>query len=97
MRRRKQMAKLTRRGFIKYTSVGAGTAGVLLGVLSVRSRLVEDVQAKKQEVPTAKQMEAPVVYIRDRATGEIGLLVGSREIVYRDPELVQRLLKVAQL
>jgi|SRR5882724_2865334 len=97
MRRRKQMAKLTRRGFIKYTSVGVGTAGVLVGVLAAQSRLVEDAQAKKQEVPTAMHPEASVVYIRNRATGEVGLLVGTREIVYRDPELVQRLLKITQL
>jgi hypothetical protein len=37
-----------------------------------------------------------VAYLRDVAVGEIGLLVGTREIIVRDRELVQRLLRAAQ-
>jgi hypothetical protein len=94
------MEKLTRRGFIRYTSFGAGTAGVLIGVLAAKPRLAahavpRKVQARAQQVSAAPPGPT-VAYIRDLATGEIGLLVGTREIIYRDPDLVRHLLKGAQ-
>jgi hypothetical protein len=37
-----------------------------------------------------------LAYVRDLAKGEVGVLVGEQEIVYRDPDFVMRLLKAAQ-
>jgi len=34
--------------------------------------------------------------VRDAATGEVGILNGTREVVVRDPRLVTRLLQVAK-
>jgi hypothetical protein len=33
--------------------------------------------------------------VRDVATSEIALMVGTRELIYRDPELVSRLVRTA--
>jgi hypothetical protein len=37
-----------------------------------------------------------VVHVSDVAAGEITLLVDAREIVFRDPEIVARLIKAAR-
>jgi len=34
-----------------------------------------------------------LAHVRDVATGEVSLMVGEREIIYRDPQLVMRLLR----
>jgi hypothetical protein len=36
-----------------------------------------------------------LVHIRDLATAEVAMMVGAQELIYRDPELVSRLLKTA--
>jgi hypothetical protein len=37
-----------------------------------------------------------LVHIRDVASAEVSMMVGTRELVYRDPELVTRLVSTAQ-
>jgi hypothetical protein len=37
-----------------------------------------------------------VAHVRDLKTGEIAVMVGTREIVYRDPQFVKRLIKAAR-
>ena len=89
------MAKLTRRDLIKQTSAGAAALGALAAVPGL---------AGAQGAPEAPAAglaltdgNGPLVaYLRDVAVGEIGLLVGTREIIVRDRELVQRLLRAAQ-
>ena len=39
--------------------------------------------------------EPMLIHVRDVATGEIALMVGTRELIYRDPELVSRLVRTA--
>jgi hypothetical protein len=36
-----------------------------------------------------------LVHVRNVATGELAMMVGTRELIYRDPELVQRLVTTA--
>jgi hypothetical protein len=36
-----------------------------------------------------------VLHIRDVATAEISMMVGTQEMIYRDPDLVRRLLQTA--
>ncbi|MBV9170981.1 MAG: twin-arginine translocation signal domain-containing protein [Chloroflexi bacterium] len=36
-----------------------------------------------------------IVHLRDVATAEVSMMVGTHELVYRDPELVSRLIKTA--
>jgi len=37
-----------------------------------------------------------IVHIRDVAAAEIGVLFGTQELIYRDPELVARLVQTAR-
>jgi hypothetical protein len=37
-----------------------------------------------------------LVHVRDVASAEVSMMVGTRELVYRDPELVSRLVSTAQ-
>jgi hypothetical protein len=88
------VTKLTRRSFLKQTSVGAATIGLLPAVpaLAVIPHLPE---AAAPELSTA--FTSPMVaHVSDVATGEVTLFVGVREIVFRDPQLVARLIKATR-
>jgi hypothetical protein len=37
-----------------------------------------------------------LIHVRDVANAEVAMMVGTRELIYRDPELVSRLVKTAQ-
>jgi hypothetical protein len=91
------MAKLARRGFLKQTSVSVATLGMLATVpsLATASDMPEVAETSLSELSTAIMNEPVVAHVRDLASGEISLLVGTQEIVYRDPDLVMRLLKAA--
>jgi hypothetical protein len=89
------MAKLTRRDLIKQTSAGAAALGALAAVPGLAG--VQGAPEAHGAGLSAADRNGPLVaYLRDVAKGEIGLLVGTREIIVRDPELVQRLLRAAQ-
>ena len=87
------MAKLTRRGFFRQTSASV----VSIGMLSAGSVIAADPEAPEDvatQLPNVASLSEPVVaHIRDVATSEVSLLVGTREIIYRDPQLVGRLLQ----
>jgi len=90
-----KMTKLTRQALLKQASVGAATVGALVAMPGLASaHAAPAVRATGRSRPT--QHEPLAAYVRDRATGEIALLVGTREIIVRDPELVMRLVKAAQ-
>jgi hypothetical protein len=85
------MAKLTRRGFIKQTSVSVATIGVLAAAPLVAIPDATDFAAEETSVA---ELSGPLVaHVRDLATGEISLMSGTQEIIYRDPELVMRLIR----
>ena len=89
------MAKLTRRDLIKQTSAGAAALGALAAVPGLAG--AQGAPEAHAAGPSAADRNGPLVaYLRDVAAGEIGLLVGTREIIVRDRELVQRLLRAAQ-
>ena len=87
------MTDLNRRSFLKQTSVGAATLGLLssvpaLAVISESPRAIPEVADTTVNGPL-------VAHVSDVATGEVALLLGSREITFRDPQLVARLIKAA--
>jgi hypothetical protein len=91
------MAKLARRGFLKRTTASVATIGVMASVpaaltaLSDAPQITETVQTDLSSFSLA---EGPLIaHISNLATGEISLLSGTQEIVFRDPDLVMRLLK----
>jgi hypothetical protein len=87
------MTDLNRRSFLKQTSVGAAT----LGLLSSVPALVV-ISESPHAIPEAADttVNGPLIaHVSDVATGEVALLLGSREIIFRDPQLVARLIKAA--
>ena len=91
------MAKLARRGFLKRTTASVATIGVMASVpaaltaLSDAPQITETVQTDLSSLSLA---EGPLIaHISNLATGEISLLSGTQEIIFRDPDLVMRLLK----
>ena len=89
------MTDLNRRSFLKQTSLGAATLG-LLSSLPALTAIPDSPQATKAEVPAAAFNGSMIAHVGDVATGEVALLVGAREIVFHDPELVARLMKAAR-
>ena len=94
------MPKVSRRGFIVKTSASMATLGMFAAapVLAVESELPAITTPATSVAPAlstdAAAITEPVIaHVSNLATGEISLLVGTQEIVYRDPELVQRLLR----
>ena len=88
------MTDLNRRSFIKQTSVGAATLG-LLSSLPALAAISDSPQATKPEVPAAAFSGPMIAHVTDVAKGEVALLVGAREIIFRDLPLVTRLMKAA--
>ena len=87
------MAKLTRRGLLKGTSIGVATAGVLAGGAFALPKLVQNVDASSKfpltdDASTTALPDNMVIYTID---GKMGILVGEKEIFPNDPELVSRL------
>lgn len=89
---------LTRRGFLTRASVGA-VAGVLGGTMAVGvSRLGETVGIRGMFAGGGHPgpAEPLIAHVRDFSTGEIGLMIGTREVIYRDPDLARHLLRTAR-
>ena len=85
------MADLTRRKFLAQASLGVAGSGLALtalGKLALPKTAAPRRSAKAGQGPT-------VAHVRDAATGEVAIMTGTQEIVVRDPELVDRLLRGA--
>jgi hypothetical protein len=85
------MTKLTRRSFLKQTSVGAATLGLLPNLTTVP----HSPEAVAPE-SSATFIGPMVAHVSDVAKGEVALFVGAREIIFRDPQLVACLIKAAR-
>ncbi len=93
------MSRLTRRKFLAQASLGAAAAGGLATGLVAVPRLV-GLARQTSETPAAalgSALSEPVVaHVRNLTTGEVAVMIGTREVVYRDPELVARLVGSAR-
>ena len=93
------MAELTRRSFLTHASIGVGVAGgTLAGGLAALPRLTE-IPLRTAQMPAAAAIEPVqglIAHVRDVSTGEIAVMVGTREIIHRDRSLAMRLMAVAQ-
>ncbi len=88
------MADLTRRRFLATSSVGL-TAVVGAAVVA-GPQLAAHLGAFDAGAGLTSPGEPMVVHVRDVSTAEIALMVGTTQVVYRDRELVQRLLTAAR-
>lgn len=94
------MSRLTRRGFLTGSlgaAAGVTVAAVLAplpkGLFGARDTAGVSRIAGGGSVPPTSG--AVVAYVRDVRRGEITLLVGTREIKQRDPDLARRLVAAA--
>ncbi len=91
------MAKLTRRGFIGQTTASVATIGILATVptLAATPEMTDAVtsDAAAAELSSASFAEPLVAHVSDLASGEVTIMVGTREVLLRDTDLVMRLLK----
>jgi len=90
------MAELSRRSFLTTASIGVVAAGAAAGGAIVPSLMA--ITAGDAATPGADALgpaeaidEDIIAHVHQASTGEIAILVGSEEIIYRDPELVSRL------
>lgn len=89
------MAQLTRRVLLKKTSLSAAAIGALMAVPGLTAAHASAALAETDS-PADTSSEPLVAYVHDTAKGEIALLVGTREIIVQDRELVKRLLKASR-
>ena len=89
------MTNLTRRSFLKQTSVSTATLG-LLPCLPALAAMPDSPQATTPGVAAAPFSGPIVAHVSDLAMGEVTLLVGAHEIIFRDPQLVAHLMKAAR-
>ena len=85
------MSELTRRRFLTATSVGA--AAVASGLAATSNLVEESLQAAQP--PRLAEGEELVAHVRSLTTGEMTLLLGTTQVVYRDRVLAQRLAQAA--
>lgn len=81
------MKSLSRRKLIAGATAGAATAGVLA--------LVPQLAQHAQSAPTAST-DPLMVYVTNPSTASVTMLVGHKEITFRDPDLVAQLLRASQ-
>lgn len=90
------MTRQARRNFLKQSTLGVASAG-MLAVAGLQTACASEPeiamsQPSNTTVLSAEEMKGPIVaYVRDLNRGEISLLVGNREIIYSDPEFTARL------
>ena len=89
------MTKQTRRRFLKQSSVGVATVGVLAAAPRLAA-VAAPANTSVTELSTTTMSGPLMAYVRDLARGELGVLVGTREVILHDPDLVVRLLNAAQ-
>ena len=92
------MAKLTRRSFLQQTPVAAATLSVLPAMPALGAiRHSPQVTARQRVAPSsAASPGSMVIHVNDVATGKMAVLVGSREVVLRDPRLVAYFIEAAR-
>ena len=91
------MTEVTRRRFLTRSTLGLTAAAVGVGgALVAVPRLLPPAAPAPLPVPNGAELAGPLVlHVRSAATGEVSLMVGTTEKVYRDRELVGTLLRAA--
>lgn len=87
------MAEMTRRDLLKKGSLGlAGAAAIGMVAGGLPPVAAAATPRRRSPMPTGGEpSEAVVAYVRDASSGEVGILVGTKEIVTHDAVLARRL------
>jgi hypothetical protein len=93
------MSEVTRRAFLKQGGVTAAAAGAAVAIpknLLPKARPESTERPARQATKAATKREAKrhlVVHVPDTNKSELRLMVGEREVVLRDRDLVARLVR----
>jgi len=89
------MTQCTRRSFLVHASIGAA-GGALVGAFPTLPLQAGTpvARAATRGATGAAPMDGLIVHVRDVATGEISVMIGTREVVHRDRSLAQHLLDI---
>jgi hypothetical protein len=87
------VTSLTRRSLLQRAPVTAATLSVLPAMPALAA-IRRPPQAPAPRLPAASP-RSMVIHVNDVAKGEMTLLVGAREIVLRNPQLVARFIEAA--
>ena len=91
------MAALSRRRFLSHAPVVAAVGMAAAGGLgALRGMFRSGPPAAVDATGLTPIGEHLIVHIRDVASGEISVMAGTSEVVYRDADVVARLLRGAQ-
>ena len=96
--RRQQMATISRRMFMKRTGAGAAATGFLAAIPQLPGRLLASrkaaaVHSDGVAAPRGRGATGPlIVHVPDPRTGEVHVMVGSREVIRTDHALAARLI-----
>ena len=89
------MSEVTRRRFLVRSTLGLSAAAVGAAFVAAPRLLPPSAPAPTPLPKGAELAGPPVLHVRNAATGEVSLMVGTTETVYRDRELVAALLRAA--
>ncbi len=93
------MSRVSRRDFLRHASLSTAAVGVAVAVPGfLRSGNTATPTAPDASARTAKlDQEGPLVaHIDDASTGAMTLMMGKREVQYRNQEIARQLLGAAQ-
>jgi len=86
------MSKLSRRSFLARTAVtAAAVTGGAVTLAGIEAPVLM-AAAPRARSPRPTRGDVLVAHVRNISTGEVAVLMGTREVVYRDRTLVAHLL-----
>lgn len=87
------MSETNRRNFL--AAAGAGAAAV--GTVAVTAGAARATEARRKKTQLTKNgaRETVVAYVKDHRSSELRLMVGEREVIVNDRDLVTRILNAA--
>jgi hypothetical protein len=86
------MPDATRRGFLIMAGAGAAAAGVA-AIAPAAGQATPTITRLGGAAPASSPL---VAYVRDARKGDVSVMVGEREVVVHDPELVARLTRAGR-
>ena len=90
------MTECTRRSFLVHASIGVAGGALLGGFPALPARAGSPVEGAAPPGATGPApVDGLIAHVRDVQTGEISVMVGTREVVHRDRSLAVRLLDIA--
>jgi hypothetical protein len=95
------MAEVSRRAFLTRSTAAVAAAGLAtalpalpaaVSAVDAQAPAVDD-SVSAADTELAASAGPIIAQVRDLASGEIGVFNGTREVIYRDPQLALRLLR----